>query len=77
MKSKNKKSVGHPIRCAVADLLGVLDRKTSATQYEASLPNCESITRTIEELRAWFPLQVSNDDVERARQLLDEIKLND
>jgi hypothetical protein len=77
MKSKNKKSVGQPIRYAVADLLGVLDRKTSAFQHEASLPDCESILRSIEYLRSAFPRQVSNDDVERARQLLDEIKLND
>jgi hypothetical protein len=72
-----KKSVGHPIRCAVADLLGVLDRKTSATQYEASLPDCEAITRTIEQLRAVFPRHVTKDDAVRASQLLAEIRLND
>lgn len=73
----SKKSVGNPVRCAVADLLGVLDRKTSATQYEASLQNCEFITRTIEQLRWAFPRYVKKDDVVRARQLLDEIRLND
>ena len=72
-----KKSVGQPIRYAVADLIGVLDRKTSAAQYEASLPDCESIVRSIEYLRSAFPRQVNKEDVERARQLLDEIKLND
>ena len=62
---------------AVEDLLRVLDKKTSATNYETSLPDCELIHATILNLREAFPDFVSPMDIESASQLLQEIRLND